>query len=281
MNKTELSRRFSTLSSENYLISSDFSELVSFFIIAIELNISLLIIDGINRSERDRIVNETQNNSFDLLSPEDLFFPLIEKYSTQKERYKHFKQKFYSLAENQLVIGTRITLDEQNIPNLKKKLADSRKKFDIVSIKLTNEKIAKWAAHDGRVDYLSIDTERSKVVDPALCSLVKQYNKCFEIPFHSFLLNKDQKSLSNYLRNGRKIFSVLDSCKAPYIFCMKPLSPYQLRNGYHLRHIGAFLGSSFNKSKKSIFDLQLNTLSDNLTRFHSGYIFNGVEEVSQ
>ena len=138
----------------------------------------------------------------------------------------------------------------------------------------------KWAAHDRRIDYITIDLQKgSSQIDGALCSLMKQNNKSFEIMLFP-LYSDNNKDFSDVVRSGKKIMKLIISQNVPFIFTICPQSPLQLRTGKQLRFIGELLGVSFNKSKSSIFDYQLSVLVDNTIKLHENYVFEGVKEVS-
>ena len=69
------------------------------------------------------------------------------------------------------------------------------------------------------------------------------------------------------------------STNAPFIFTMKPKIPFNLRTGSQMRLLGELLGSSYNRTKISVFDKQLDILIGNTIRLDESYVVEGLKEV--
>ncbi|MHA1816516.1 MAG: RNase P subunit p30 family protein, partial [Candidatus Heimdallarchaeaceae archaeon] len=177
-----------------------------------------------------------------------------------------------------LVLVTRKTIVENSIENLKRKLSELRSEYEIIAVKSDDIKVLKWAAHDRRVDYISVDFMSNHLsIDKALCSLVKQHNKCFELIL-SPLLSKDNKEISAAIRFGKKTFKIISSTNTQFILSMKPESCYQLRNGIQIRYLAQLLDIPFNRSKKNVFDNQLLIALKNTIKLDKSNLVDGIKE---
>jgi RNase P/RNase MRP subunit p30 len=176
------------------------------------------------------------------------------------------------------ILISRKTLEEDSIENLKRKLSELRNEYEIIAVKTDDIKVLKWAAHDRRVDYISVDLMSSNLpIDKALCSLIKQHNKCFELILSPLLLSEN-KGISVAIRSGKKIFKLINSTNTQFILTMKPESCYKLRNGIQIRYLAQLLDVPFNRSKMSVFDNQLLIALKNVMKLDKSNLVDGIKE---
>jgi RNase P/RNase MRP subunit p30 len=274
---------FSTSSSsENFISLNQTSSIESFYETAYQLSISILFFENITMNERDTKILDYKSSSFDVLKPNSL----IEKFKDEHFSNERLKVGFYqyisTIERKPIVVATRKTLSILSKDDLMRNLVNSRRKHEIISIRSKDKDLLKWAAKDRRIDYVIIDLQdKPDTIDKALCSLIKQNNKCFEIILSPLLVPSDNKSFSSMIRTGKKVMKLILSLNVPFIFTMNPQIPLHMRTGKQMRYIGELIGTPFNKSRNAVFDYQLSTLIDNTIKLHENYVFEGVKEVSE
>ncbi|NHK33079.1 MAG: hypothetical protein FK730_17150 [Asgard group archaeon] len=269
-------------SSENYINLTQNSSIEDYCEIANQLAISILFFENISIDERNASIKKTKSNQYDVFSPISVYEQLKNDHISYEKIEEGFRKFLIAEEKSTLIVATRRTLTETTKNELIRSLTKSRRQFEIISVNSKDKDILKWAAHDRRIDYISIDLqEQPSILDSALCSLMKQNSKCFEIILSPLFLTDNNKKFSSIVRTGKKILKLILSYKVPFIFTICPNSPLQMRSGKQLRYIGELLGVPFNKSKSSVFDYQLSTLINNTVKLHENYVFEGVKEVSE
>ena len=280
MQKNKNSTFNTSTSSENYISLNHDSSIETYCEIAQHLSISLLVFESISIKERNTLLDNFTNNKYRVITPSSIYELLRSDHISNERIKKGIKDFLKAKEKSSIIIATRKTFSETTKEELARALSKNRRQYEIISVKSEDKDILKWAAHDRRIDYITIDLQKgSSQIDGALCSLMKQNNKSFEIMLFP-LYSDNNKDFSDVVRSGKKIMKLIISQNVPFIFTICPQSPLQLRTGKQLRFIGELLGVSFNKSKSSIFDYQLSVLVDNTIKLHENYVFEGVKEVS-
>jgi len=278
MKKTKFSEVNDFQASENYIVLKNDKDAEYYSEMARKLQISILVLDNITISQRNRIQESINNKNIDLLSPHLILEKLRQDYYDLNQFVNGFKDVLTSNDRKKVMLVSRVTLRDKTIDKLKKSLSSSRNEYEIICLESTDLNLLKWAAHDRRVDYLSLDIRNSDSIDKALCSLMKQNNKFFEIVLSSLLNSKNEKEFGTALRNGKKIMDKITSNNTPYILTIKPNSPYQLRTSNQLRYLGELIGFPFRKTKDCIFHNQLTTIVKNTTKLNDSHLFEGIRE---
>ena len=279
MKKTKFSEVNDFQACENYVVLPNDGEAKTYCEMAQELQISILVLDNTTISHRNKIQNSINNTNLDILSPSSILEDLKEDCYDLNQFIKGFKNVLASNDGKRTMLISRITLREKTIDKLKKALSSSRKNFEVICLESTDLNLLKWASHDRRVDYLSLDIKGSNPIDNALCSLMKQNNKPFEIVVSSLLNSKNEKEFGTALRNGKKIMEKISSNNNSFILTIKPNSPYQLRTSNLLRYLGELIGFPFRKTKDQIFQNQLETIVRNTLKLDDSNLFEGIREV--
>jgi RNase P/RNase MRP subunit p30 len=274
---------FSNSSScENYVPANQTNSIESFCEIANQLSISVLIFENMTISERDKMIENMKELPYNVFSPSFVYEQFKNEHVSNDRVKDQFRNFLTTQENNTLIIGTRKTLSEPTKDELMRALSRNRRQYEVISVSSNDKDLLKWVAHDRRLDYISIDLlGKPSIVDNALCSLVKQNKKCFEIVLSSLLSSDNDKDFSSAIRIGKKIMRLVLSNNIPFVFTMCPQTPLQMRSGKQLRYITELLGVPFNKSKHAVFDRQLSTLVDNTIKLHENYVFEGVKEVSE
>jgi len=267
-------------SCENYITLKESSELKNYCDFALKLSISILTIDNLTTIERGKIVETIKDKDYSVFSPKQIYEKVKDLNFSQKSIIGGFKSFISTNDENTVIIVSRKTIITKTIDDLKRKLSKVRDDFEIVSVVGKNKSLLKGAARDKRVDFISLDLLNNEIpLDDALCSLMKQNEKCFEIVLSPIMNSQNDKELSAILRNGKKIMKMILANNVPFILTVNPLSPFQLRTNNQLRYIGRLIGIPFNKSRNSVFEHQLTKIVNNTIKLHEDYVFEGVREV--
>lgn len=264
-------------SCENYIPFTSEDSLIEYVKMAIKLNFSLLTVDNFSIQDRDFFIKNTDyGKKHTILSPSTIF-DIKDVVSIDDKLLLDFKHDILK-RENCILLISRKTLFSNSLEILKEQLGKSRKNYEYICVKSEDKNVLKWAAHDRRVDFLSFSIAENLVLDPALCSVIKQNNKFIEIVLKPLLVHDNEKNLTAVLRNGKKLLTYILSTKTPFILTINPDSIFHLRTGIQQRYLGEFLGIPFNKSNKTTFDNQLLVLLRNLAKLQNNFIFNGVME---
>ena len=266
-----------SFSFENYVSVDDNDEMQLLYSLAKILKIKLLSIDGLTIKERNEVISSDNKANLEFSSLNNLYGNNVDEIHTVHDLQAYVFNYLTKNEPNSLLLVSRITIKENSIEKLKNKLSELRNQYEVISVKSDDIKILKWAAKDRRVDYLSIDlSQDAKHIDKALCSLVKQHEKCFEIVLSP--LFKEEKELSFVLRNGKKLLKLIKTYNVDFIFSMNPKSAYHLRTGIQKRYLGELLNVPYNSSKFAVFQNQLLITSRNTMKLHENYITNGIKE---
>ena len=268
-------------SSENFISLDQTNSIEAFCEIGNQLSVLLMCFENITISERNTMIKSIEDRPYNVFSP-NFVYEQLKNEQISNEKIKEGFNKFLKTKESKsIIVATRKTLSELTKDELMRALSKNRRQYEIISVSSDNKDLLKWVVHDRRLDYISIDLRgKPSIIDNALCSLVKQNSKCFEIILSPLLLSDTNKDFSSIVRTGKKIMKLILSCNAPFIFTMCPQTPLQMKSGKQLRYIGELLGVPFNKSRSAVFDYQLSSLVNNTVKLHENYVFEGVKEVS-
>lgn len=267
----------SILSCENYVSAGNLRNLELFSKIVKLLKINLFSVDGFNLDDVNELITSEEAKEYSITSLVEMCKTVGEKYDLVDFK-QAIKDAIISAKFNTHIIISRKTLEEDSIENLKRILSEFRNEYEIIAVKTDDIKVHKWAAHDRRVDYISVDLVSNHLpIDKALCSLMKQHNKCFELILSPLLLS-DNKGVSAAIRSGKKMFKLISSTNTQFILTMKPESCYQLRNGIQIRYLAQLLDIPFNRSKISVFDNQLLIALKNAMKLDKSNLVDGIKE---
>ncbi len=280
MSNKEISKGNGFLTCENYVPFNEVNIMRNFFKIAYDLKIPLVVIDNMSIQERTIFLQNLDPENSIVTTSQQIYDSLKTENITTNQLKTAYTKFIYSNESLKCLIVTRKTLTGNSIEKIKQQLGSFRYQYEIISFYSDDQTALKWAAQDRRIDYITIEIlGNSKSIDQALCSVVKQKSKCFEIIISPLINAKSDRELSEVLRKGRKLMQLITSTNTPFIFTMKPKSPLQLRTGSQMRLLGGLLEVSYNKTKESIFGKQLEILIANTIKLHESYIFEGVKEV--
>ena len=239
---------------ENHLMINDISQFSSFLELAKALNINLLVLERFPINKLPELIEEFA--SYNLVQLKDIISE-VPNYthcvitndwtSLIQALIKHFK-------EGKIVLASRLTLNVDTIDAAKRYLSQNRNLYHIISITSSSDKVLKWAAHDRRVDYITITlNSNTKIVDKGLCSLMKQHSKPFEILLYPLITARSDRELSELIRNGKRLTELLKLHRNLYVFAMGVKNPFEFRTRIQLRHIANIVGFQYNETKYACF----------------------------
>lgn len=276
MSTSKIFKTRRNLSCENHLPYLKLEDIMEYLYISSKLNISLLFLESITIEERDQICSSLKMKDFLLLSAREWYNNARKDNFDLTDLAKTFKS-YLNEKDGTTILASRITLRERTIETLKKQLGKNRRLYEIVCIQSDDKSILKWAVHDRRVDYLSMDIiNGAKIVDTALCSLIKQNQKCLELNISPLFTARTNSELVLAMRKGKKVISHLNSKNVPFILTCNPSSPLMMRNGEQIRHIATLLGAKLNKTKSCVFEKQLTILLTNLAKLDENFVIEGI-----
>ena len=280
MSKIENTVKKLQLSIENNVSLKGSYSILDYVEIANEINVPIIVVDGITIEERNKLITETSNSKFEFVSLTHIYESVLDTSYDLEQTILSIKNYLINMDSKQHIIVSRKNISSSSIEEIKKNLAKIRFQHELVCVYSNANKILKWAATDRRIDFISVDLHKNaSLIDSALCSLMKQNGKLLEISLSSLLTSKDDKYFSQILRNGKKLMKLLKQNHVPFTFSMSPISPLHLRNGSQMRYLGELLGISYNKSKNSVFENQFSKLVSNIIKIHDSSILDGVKEV--
>jgi RNase P/RNase MRP subunit p30 len=268
----------SVLSCENYASADNLRNLKLFSKIVKTLKINLFSIDDFSLDRLNELITSGEAKEYSVTSLTEIYNKTVGEKFDLLNLKQIISDTIISAKFDTHILISRKTLEEDSIESLKRKLSKLRDKYEIIAVKSDDIKVLKWAAHDRRVDYISVNlTSNNLPIDKALCSLMKQHNKCFELILSPLLLS-DNKGVSIAIRTGKKIFKIIGSTNTQFVLTMKPESCYQLRNGIQIRYLAQLLDIPFNRSKMSVFDNQLLIALKNTMKLDKSNIVDGIRE---
>ncbi len=269
-------RTINELSCEISIEIENLTHFKAFLTIAKKLGNRILVIENLDPKKKSALIQE--KNSEKLVSPQ-----IVCAESNTDIRDESDCEKFLLSAlinePTLLMLVSKKTIQENSIEKVKAQLANYRPHYDIISVYTTDDKVVKWAAHDRRVDFIVIDTFNYKIVDRALCSLIKQYNKSFEIRLSDIIDFTNPKSLSEAIRKGKKIFKVILDEKVSFVLTANPKKPTHMRSGDQLRALSSLCDVPYNKTRGSTNTIPLKIIAKNILKADEYYVIEGVREV--
>lgn len=124
---------------------------------------------------------------------------------------------------------SRLEINENQVESIRKLLPNKRYQYELLSIRTTSAKVAQWVVKDNRVDILSIPYESLRELITQPLANVAAENKTFiELELNPLIFeSKSNKSI--YLRNIRRILSILLQENTPFILSCSVTNPYMFR----------------------------------------------------
>jgi RNase P/RNase MRP subunit p30 len=137
---------------------------------------------------------------------------------------------------------SRLTIKHQKLPQIKQILARNYQKVLLIAVETSDVNICKWAAHDRRVDLITIDPTQLEM-DKGLANLLKIHQKPVELMF-SPLFRVVGPQRSRLLRNYYKTLNQLLGKKITLCVSSGATSVFDLRSKQEIIAISTQLGIS-------------------------------------
>ncbi|WP_440060195.1 RNase P subunit p30 family protein [Thermogladius sp. 4427co] len=134
-------------------------------------------------------------------TPDPVFFQEASRLGYRILASEGLKEEF---GNGRIRVLRKIVLPVSTVEEARKKLAGVKKERAIVSVVPFSIEVARWVAHDRRVDSIVMTPENMDVFDKKQASIMKYYNKPVEIPFSS-IINLPEESLAGFVKRLRLI----------------------------------------------------------------------------
>jgi RNase P/RNase MRP subunit p30 len=141
-----------------------------------------------------------------------------------------------------LLFLSRLTIKNQKLPQIKQILTKNHQRALLIAIETNDLNICKWAAHDRRVDLITIDPTCLEI-DKGLVNLLKIHQKPVELVFAP-LFRVFGSQRSRLLRNYYKTINRLFGKKITLCFSSGATSVFDLRSKQEIVAIATQLGVS-------------------------------------
>lgn len=135
---------------------------------------------------------------------------------------------------------SRLTITTNKIPQIKHLLAKNRQQALIIAVEPKELSVCKWAAHDQRVDLITIDPTYLNI-DKGLANLLKEYQKPVEL-IYTPLLRVSGPRRSKLFRNYYKILTWVLRKRIPLVISSGGTSIFDLRGKREIIAILSQLG---------------------------------------
>nr|MDO8043554.1 RNase P subunit p30 family protein [Candidatus Baldrarchaeota archaeon] len=194
--------------------------------------------------------------------------------------FNNFFEKIKRKSEDfGLEVYRRMDLLPKNVQELKAKLRQIRRKFEIISVRCIDKKICVAAARDRRVDTLNFPTlESLKNFTESTANLAAEGDTAIEICLKTFLnvrgirrarlITESRKAAKIALKKGIKI--VIDS-GAENIF--------EMRGPQELCSLGYLLDLPEEYIDLTVSEIPFNIIKTNLSKLSASFVLPGVEIV--
>ena len=176
------------------------------------------------------------------------------------------KKELRTVHDSSVNFISRLTITANKIPQIKHMLDKNRHRTQIIAVKSNDLSICKWAAHDRRVDLITIDPS-DIIIDKGLSNLLKRNKKPIEIVYAP-LLRVYGTRRSQLFRNYYKILTWVLRKRIPLIISSGGTSIFDLRGYRETMAIASQLGLSMSIANTSISKLPLQIINSRLNRLN-------------
>lgn len=122
------------------------------------------------------------------------------------------------------VVVRKKVISASSVSELKEKLRESDHKSEFITVHPLSIEVARWCAHDGRVDSILVSNDNIQLFDKKQLSVIKYYSKPIEVSMRDLLGDLSMRS-ALYRR-----LSLYLSRRAPFILSSRAREWYEL---YH------------------------------------------------
>ena len=176
------------------------------------------------------------------------------------------KKELRTVHDSSVNFLSRLTITANKIPQIKHMLDKNRSRTQIISVKSNDLSICKWAAHDRRVDLITIDPSHI-IIDKGLSNLLKKNEKPIELVYAP-LLRVYGTRRSQLFRNYYKILTWVLRKRIPLVISSGGTSIFDLRGYRETMAIASQLGLSMSIAHIAISKIPLQIINSRLNRLN-------------
>ena len=103
-------------------------------------------------------------------------------------------------------VFSKVVVVSDSISNLKSALAGLKRPKTVVSVVPLNVEVARWVAHDRRVDSIVMTSRNQVLFDKKQASVMKYYDKPLEVPFTE-IRGANESSLAGFVKRLKLMIS--------------------------------------------------------------------------
>lgn len=177
--------------------------------------------------------------------------------------YFSHKKGVYTIQKAGLHFYSRLTIKAEKIPQVKQLLAKNRQRALIIAVETNEPNVCKWAAHDHRVDLISIDPIHKEVFDEGLANLLKIHHKPAEL-IYAPLFNVNGTQRSKLLRNYYKIIDLILRKRIKLVISSGATSIFELRRKSEVVAIADQLGLPKDNALEAISETPVQIIQERL-----------------
>lgn len=161
------------------------------------------------------------------------------------------KKGIFTVQEAGLRFFSRLTIKAEKIPQIKQLLAKNRQRALIIAVETNKPNVCKWAAHDHRVDFITIDPTHREVFDEGLANLLKNHQKPAEL-IYTPLFRVNGARRSKLLRNYYRILNLILRKRIKLVLSSGATSVFDLRRKREVVAIAIQLGLPKDKAQVAV-----------------------------
>ncbi len=176
------------------------------------------------------------------------------------------KKELRTVHDSSVNFISRLTITANKIPQIKHMLDKNRHRTQIIAVKSNDLSICKWAAHDRRVDLITIDPSHI-TIDKGLSNLLKKNEKPIELVYAP-LLRVYGTRRSQLFRNYYKILTWVLRKRIPLVISSGGTSIFDLRGYRETMAIASQLGLSMSIAHIAISKIPLQIINSRQNRLN-------------
>jgi len=196
---------------------------------------------------------------------------------------KEFSDLFEKIKQNAkdfgLEIYRRIDLLPRKVDELKVKLRQIRRKFEVISVKCIDKKICVAAARDRRVDVLNFPTlESLRRFTESTANLAAEGETAIEICLKAFLNVKGIRR-SRLIAESRRVAKIALKTGVKIVIDSGAESIFEMRGPQELYSLGYLIDLPEEYISLTVSEIPFNIIKTNVSKLSANFILPGIEIV--
>ncbi len=173
-------------------------------------------------------------------------------------------------------ISRRLTLQGSSIESIRKRLGRERYKYEIISICCEENKTAKWAAQDNRVDTFIFPTTKTlRLFDISMAKLAKKFQKAIEIPLIP-LIKHAYRERTGLIRGYFRAVKIAQKAKCPIILSSGADSLLEMRAPKDMACFAEVFALTEKLALEGLSTIPEYIISENKKKLGSSFVIPGV-----